>query len=90
MKARFKSIFECMENHKDDIYQEGERMTEMRHLVDSLQDGYRDKSIIEDLKPQSVSYVFNEESKGKLKEMGNTELYEFGEAVRTTQYSVCF
>ena len=54
-------------------------MTEMQNLVDKLQDGYRDKSIIRDLKQEVVSNVFSEESKRKLKEMGNIELYELGE-----------
>ena len=75
---------------QDDIYQDEERMTEMRHLVDSLQDGYRDLSIIKDLKPEVVSNVFSEESKRKLKEMGNVELYELGVSVRKTQCPICF
>ena len=33
--------------------------------------------------------VFSEESKRKLKEMGNIELYELGETVRTTQCLAC-
>ena len=33
--------------------------------------------------------MFNEESKRKLKEMGNIELYELGETVRTTQCPIC-
>ena len=36
-------------------------MTEMQNLVDRLQDGYRDKSIIEDLKQEGVTNVFSEE-----------------------------
>ena len=90
MKDRFKSIFRVHGVSQDDIYQEEERMTEMRHLVDSLQDGYRDKSIIKDLKSEVVSNVFSEESKRKLKEMGNVELYELGVSVRKTQCPVCF
>ena len=35
---------------QDDINEDEERMTEMQNLVDRLQDGYRDKSIIKDLK----------------------------------------
>ena len=45
-------------------------MTELQNLVDRLQDGYRDKSIIKGLKQEGVSNVFGEESKRKLKEMG--------------------
>ena len=49
-------------------------MTEMQNLVDKLQDGCRDKSIIKDLKQGGVSNVFSEESKRKLKEMDKIEL----------------
>ena len=62
---------------------------EMQNLVDRLQDGYRDRSIIKDLKQEGVSNVFSEESKRKLKEMGNIELYELSETVRTTQCPTC-
>ena len=65
-----------MEYHRDE-----EQMTEMQNLVDRLQDGYRDKSSIKDLKQKGVSNVFSEESKRKLKEMGNIELYELSETV---------
>ena len=41
-----------------------------------MQDGYRDKSIIEDLKQEGVSNGFSEESQRKLEKMGNIELYE--------------
>ena len=54
-------------------------MTEMQILVDRLQDGCRDKSIIKDLRQEGVSNLFSEESKRKLKEMGNIELYELSE-----------
>ena len=54
---------------QDDIYKDEERMTEMRNLVDRLQDGYR----------KGVSNVFSEESKRKLKMMGNIELCELSE-----------
>ena len=74
---------------QDDIYKDEERMTEMQNLVDRLQDGYRDKSIIKDLKQEGVSNVFSEESKRKLKEMSNIELYEHSETVRTTQCPTC-
>ena len=63
-------------------------MTEMQYLVDRLQDGYLDKSIIKDLNQEGVSDVFSEESKRKLKEMGNIELYELSETVRMSQ--MCF
>ena len=59
---------------QDDIYIDEERMTQMQNLVDRLQDGYRDKSISKDLKQEGVSNVFSEESKRKLKKMGNIEL----------------
>ena len=61
----------------------------MQNLVDRVQDAYRDKSIIKDLKKECLSNVFSEESKRKLKEMGNIELYELGETVRTTQCPTC-
>ena len=51
---------------QDDVYKDEERMTEMQNLVDGLQDGYRDKSIIKDLKQDGVSNAFSEESKRKL------------------------
>ena len=70
---------------QDDIYKDGERITEMQNLVDRLQDGCRDKSVIEDLKQKGVSNVLSEESKRKLEEMANIELYERSETVRTTQ-----
>ena len=69
---------------QDDIYEDKKRMAEMQNLVDRLQDGSRDKTIIKDLKQEGVSNVFSEESKRKLKEMGHIELYEQSEAVRTT------
>ena len=59
---------------QDLIYKDEERMTEMQNLVDKLQDGCRDKSIIKDLKQEGVSNVFSEESKRKLKEMDKIEL----------------
>ena len=64
-------------------------MTEMQNSVDRLQHGYRDKSIIKDLKQEDVSNAFSEESKRKLKEMGNIDLYELSETVRTTQCLIC-
>ena len=74
---------------QDDFHKDAERVTEMRNLVDRVQDGYRDKSIIKDLKHQGVSNVFSEESNRKLREMGNIELYELFETVRTTQCHIC-
>ena len=50
---------------QDDTNKDEERMTEMRHVVDRLQDGYHDKSIIKDLQQEVVSNVFSEESKHK-------------------------
>ena len=47
---------------QDDINKDDERMTEMRHLVDRLQDGYHDKSIMKDLKQEVVSNVFSPKS----------------------------
>ena len=61
---------------QDVIYQDEERMTEMQNFVDRLQEGYRYN-------------VFSEKSKRKVKEMGNIELYELGETVRTTQCPTC-
>ena len=53
------------------------------------EDGYRDKSIMKHFKQEDVSNVFSEESKRKLKEMDNIELYELSETVRTTQCPTC-
>ena len=78
-----------MEYHKTTSTKTEERMTEMQKKVDGLQDGCHDKSIIKALKQEGVSNVFSEESKRKLKEMGNIELYELGETVRTTQCPFC-
>ena len=64
-------------------------MTKVQNLIDRLHDGYRDKSIIKDLKQEGVSFVFSEESKCKLKEMDNIELDEHSETVRTTQCPTC-
>ena len=75
---------------QDDIYKEEERMTEMKNLADRLLDGYRDKSIIENLKQEAVPNVFKEESKHKLKEMGNIELCEVGQTVRPNQCLATF
>ena len=61
----------------------------MQTLVDRLQDGYRTKSIMNDLKKDGISSEFSEASRRKLKEMGNFELYELGEKVRTTQCYSC-
>ena len=61
----------------------------MLNLVDRLQDVYRDKSIIKELKPEGVSNVFSEESKHTLKEMSNIELYELFETVRTIRCPIC-
>ena len=49
--ARFKSIFESHEGVSLD-----------ENLVDGLQDGYRDTSIVKNLKQEDVSNVFSEES----------------------------
>ena len=68
-KDRLKSIFEVHGVSQDDICKDEERMTELQNLVDRLQDGHRDKSIIKGLKQEGVSNVFSEESKRKLKEM---------------------
>ena len=46
----------------------------MQTLVDRLQDGYRTMSIMNDLKQDGTSNEFSEASRGKIKEMGNTEL----------------
>ena len=54
-------------------------MTEMHNLVDRLQDVYHDRCIIKGWKHEGESNVFSEESKRKLIEMGNVELYELSE-----------
>ena len=56
-------------------------MTEMPNLVDRLQDGYRDKTFVQDLKQEGVCNVFSEESKRKREERGNIEQYELSETV---------
>ena len=86
-KTRFKSIFRVHGVSQDDIYKDEERMTEMQNLVDTLQDGYRYKSIPKDLKHEGVSKVFSEEPKRKLKDTGNIELYELSETVRNKSVS---
>ena len=89
-ESSFQSDLRVHGASQDDMYKDEERMTEMRHLVDRLQDGYRGvKSIIEYMKQEGVSEVFSKESKRKLKEMGNIELYELSETVRTTQCPTC-
>ena len=74
---------------QDDIYRDEEWTTRRQNLVDRLLEGYRNKSIIVDLKQEGVSNVFSEESKRKLKKIGNIELYEFGVTVRTTPCPTC-
>ena len=49
------------------------RITKIQTLVDKLQDGYRTKSIMNDLKQDGTSNVFSEASRHKIKEMGNIE-----------------
>ena len=56
-------------------------MTEMPNLVDRLQDGYRDKSFVQDLQQEGVSNVFCEESKRKREARGNIDKYELSETV---------
>ena len=70
---------------QDDIYKDGEQITEMQHLVDRLKDGCCEKSIIQDLKQKGVSNVLSEESKRKLEGMAKIDLYERSETVRTIQ-----
>ena len=65
------------------------RITKIQTLVDRLRDGSRSKAIQKDLK-QEGSNVFSEASKRAIKDMGNIELYELGETVRTTQCPTCF
>ena len=69
---------------QDDVYKDEERMTEIDCKTD-----IGDKSSIKNLKPESVSSVFIEESKRKQKEMGNIEFFELSETVRTTQCPIC-
>ena len=69
---------------QDDIYKDEERMTEI-----DCKTVIGDKSIIKDLKQEGVSSVFSEESKRKLEEMGNIDLFELSETVRTTQCPIC-
>ena len=69
------------QQQQDVIYQAEERITKRQTLVDRLQDGYRTKSIVNDLNQDGFSNVFSEASRRKIKEMGNIELYELGETV---------
>ena len=48
---------------QDVIYKDEERTTKTQTLVDGLQDGYRTKSIIKDLKQEGVPNLFSEESR---------------------------
>ena len=58
---------------QDDICKDEEWMIEMQNLFDRLQDGYRDKSFIKDMKQEGAPNVLSEESKRKPKEMDNIE-----------------
>ena len=74
---------------QDVIYRDEGRLTKIQTLVDRLQDGSRTKSIMNDLKQDGLSNVFSEASRLEIKEMGNIELYELGETVRTNQCPTC-
>ena len=54
-------------------------------LVDKLQDGYRTKSIINDLGKKGITNTFSEASRRTIKELGNIELHELGEISKTVQ-----
>ena len=58
---------------QDDIYKDEERMAKMQKLADRLQHGYRDKSIMKDVKQEDVTNVFTEESKRTLEKLGNNQ-----------------
>ena len=79
-KARFRYL-RVHEVSQDDVYNDKERMTEMPNLVDRLQDGYRDKSFVQDLQQEGVTNVFSEESKRKPEETDNIEQNELCETV---------
>ena len=64
-------ISEFMECHKTSKTKDEERITKRQTLVDKLQDGYRTKSIMNDLQQVGKSNVFSEASRLKVKEMGN-------------------
>ena len=64
-------------------WRDEERITKMQTLVDRLQGGYRTKSIMNDLKRNGVSNEFSEASRRTIEEMGNIELHQLGETVRT-------
>ena len=74
---------------QDSIYKDEERMTKIQTLVDKLQDGYRTKSIINDLEKNGISDTSREASRLTIKEMGNIELYESCETFRTIQCPLC-
>ena len=76
-----------MEYHTTSWRRSGQQKYKL--LVDKLQDGYRTKSIMNDLKQDGISSVFSEAPRPKIKEMGNVEENELGETVRTTQCSSC-
>ena len=57
----------------DAINKDEERMSKIQTSMDKLQDGYRTKSIINDLEKKSFSNTFSEASRRTIKEMGNIE-----------------
>ena len=74
---------------QDVIYKDEKRITKMQTVVDRLHNGYRTKSIMNDLKQGGKSNKFREASRREMNEMGNMEVHELGETNRTTQRSSC-
>ena len=72
---------------QDVIYNDQEVMTQIQTLVDKLQDGYRTKSIINDLEKKGISSMFSKASRRTIK--GKVELYELGEISKTDQCQSC-
>ena len=84
MLRKRKTRFRYLRVHgvsQDEIYKDEEPMTEMPNLVGTLQDGYRDKSFVQDLQQEGVTNVFSEESQRKREERRNIELNELSETV---------
>ena len=53
-------------------------MTEIQTLVDKLQDGYRTKSIIDDLEKKGTCNMFSEASRRTIKEIGKYRFVRVG------------
>ena len=64
-------------------------MSKIQVVVDKVRTGYQTESIIRDQVKKGKSNIFSEASRGKIKEFGNVELFEFGEISKTVQCTAC-